>query len=241
MSTERRDDGGEAAGGESEEHRPSPTEGMRELRDPRDMRALAHPIRLALLEALTVHGPLTATQAGALIGESPSSCSFHLRTLARHNFVEETGDGQGRQRPWRVVTIGNRMNPPFDDLQAVIAAEALSSMYFDLQHERLRQARAARSSTPREWVLASDDASTLCWVTAEELQEINEAVFEVLMRYRDRLGDPQLRPAGARLVELLYHAFLVDIGKPSQAGDGDQTPMSADPAGGDGTGLASPP
>lgn len=214
----------------SDEGQGSATESLREIRDPRDMRALAHPIRLALLEALTVHGPLTATAAGALIGESPSSCSFHLRTLARHNFVEETGDGRGRERPWRVISIGNRVSAPFDDVQAEIAAEALSSMYFDRQHQRLREARAQRSSTPQEWAMATDDASTLCWITVEELQELNEQVFEVLMRYRDRLANPDLRPDDARLVELLYHSFLVELGKPSVAAGADQQPNDAEAA-----------
>ena len=33
---------------------------MRQLRDPAALRALAHPVRLKILEALTVHGPATA-------------------------------------------------------------------------------------------------------------------------------------------------------------------------------------
>ena len=66
---------GEAGPRESDS---GPMEGNRQLTDPRDMRALAHPTRIALLEVLGVYGPLTATRAGELIGESPSSCSFHL-------------------------------------------------------------------------------------------------------------------------------------------------------------------
>src|SRR5919108_2121595 len=82
-----------------------------ELTDPRALRALAHPIRLALLGALRREGPLTATQAGALVGESAASCSFHLRQLAKYGLVEEAGGGRGRERPWRgpgVFTSGAR-------------------------------------------------------------------------------------------------------------------------------------
>ena len=50
--------------------------------DARAMRALAHPVRVALLEALVHTGTLTATQASELLGESPANCAFHLRTLA---------------------------------------------------------------------------------------------------------------------------------------------------------------
>src|SRR5207247_1324602 len=68
-----------------------------------ELRALSHPTRLALLEALDLNGPLTATEAGELVGESPSSCSFHLRTLARYGYVEGAEGGRGRQRPWKTV------------------------------------------------------------------------------------------------------------------------------------------
>jgi len=76
-----------------------------QVTDPRVLRALAHPIRLALLGLLRREGPLTATRAGELLGEVPASCSFHLRQLARYGLVEEAGGGVGRQRPWRATAL----------------------------------------------------------------------------------------------------------------------------------------
>src|SRR5579863_9821171 len=49
------------------------------LTDPKAMRALAHPVRMALLDLLGVAGTLTATQASEILGESPANCAFHLR------------------------------------------------------------------------------------------------------------------------------------------------------------------
>ncbi|MGA7362323.1 MAG: helix-turn-helix domain-containing protein [Candidatus Dormiibacterota bacterium] len=49
------------------------------MSDAQTMRALSHPVRQALIETLTLDGPLTATQASERIGESPTTCSFHLR------------------------------------------------------------------------------------------------------------------------------------------------------------------
>ncbi|WP_116066593.1 winged helix-turn-helix domain-containing protein [Asanoa ferruginea] len=69
------------------------------------MRALAHPTRIALIEALRLHSTLTATEASSLIGESPTNCAFHLRALARFGFVEEVGAGPGRRRPWRALDV----------------------------------------------------------------------------------------------------------------------------------------
>jgi len=64
-------------------------------------------LRLALLEALALEGPLTATSAGELIGESPTTCSFHFAT-AKYGFVEEAHTGPGRLRPWKIVNVGMR-------------------------------------------------------------------------------------------------------------------------------------
>ena len=75
--------------------RRKPLAGIPEVTDPRALRALAHPIRLALLEALADAGTLTATQAGEAIGEIPASASFHLRQLEKYGHVEEAGAGTG--------------------------------------------------------------------------------------------------------------------------------------------------
>ena len=83
---------------------------QRRLTDPRELRAVSHPVRLAILEHLTVEGPMTATALGTRIGESPANCSWHLRKLAEHGFVEEAPGGTGRQRPWRAASLGMRWN-----------------------------------------------------------------------------------------------------------------------------------
>src|SRR6266545_2466652 len=84
-----------------------PKSESREL-DPRAMRALAHPLRLTLLELAGLEGSLTATRAATLTGESSASCSFHLRQLAKYGFLEEAEGGEGRERPWRLRTLSHR-------------------------------------------------------------------------------------------------------------------------------------
>src|ERR1700689_3144664 len=77
------------------------------LTDPRMMRALAHPARIAIWEYLGLHGPATATECAEVAGLSPSACSYHLRTLARYGFVEEdlASAADGRERPWRARNL----------------------------------------------------------------------------------------------------------------------------------------
>ncbi|ONI91704.1 hypothetical protein ALI22I_07475 [Saccharothrix sp. ALI-22-I] len=50
---------------------------------------------------------------------TPANCSFHLRLLARHGFVEEAEGGVGRQRLWRLVEQETRISTR-DAVQHVI-------------------------------------------------------------------------------------------------------------------------
>ena len=63
------------------------------LTDPRALRAYAHPVRMRLMGLLRTEGPLTATRAADLLGESSGTCSFHLRQLAKYGLVEEAEGG----------------------------------------------------------------------------------------------------------------------------------------------------
>src|SRR3984885_1511212 len=103
----------------------NPPRVMARLTDPRALRAMAHPIRLSLIGLLRREGPLTATQAGELIGESSASCSFHLRQLAKYGLVEEAGGGHGRERPWRATTMFTGWPDVAEDPKVDAAADLL--------------------------------------------------------------------------------------------------------------------
>jgi DNA-binding transcriptional ArsR family regulator len=76
-----------------------------EISDPRAIRALAHPLRLDLLQLLGASGPATAAQCGRVLGVSQASCSFHLRQLAKYGFVQDAGPGRDRrERQWRITS-----------------------------------------------------------------------------------------------------------------------------------------
>src|SRR6202044_366002 len=109
---------------------PAPSERRKrqlQVNDPALMRALAHPLRWALLEALLHAGTLTATQAGEILGETPANCAFHLRTLGKYGLVEEAGGGKGRERPWRRAITGLTMELSGDDPKTAAAAGILNN------------------------------------------------------------------------------------------------------------------
>ena len=51
------------------------------LTDPRAIKALAHPARLAVIDELFAGRQLTATECAEIAGLSPSAMSYHLRAL----------------------------------------------------------------------------------------------------------------------------------------------------------------
>jgi DNA-binding transcriptional ArsR family regulator len=167
------------------------------------MRALAHPVRVALLEALTREGPLTATEAAELLGETPANCSFHLRTLAKYGFVEEAEGGTGRSRPWRRTALGNAFELVHDDAEASVAAQSLADMNNERVFEAVRTWNATRGAYPPAWRSASFLSSMLAYVTPEEMTALGEELLAVIMRYRDRTLDLKERPAGAAPVSLV--------------------------------------
>ena len=69
--------------------------------DTASLKALAHPLRVQILEMLSRYGAQTACGLGELLGESSGSTSYHLRQLAKHDFVREVeGKGTARERWW---------------------------------------------------------------------------------------------------------------------------------------------
>jgi DNA-binding transcriptional ArsR family regulator len=176
----------------------------RRLQDPRELAALAHPVRLGIMELLTVSGPLTATELADRLDETPANCSWHLRKLAEHHFVEEAGGGIGRQRPWRVQSVGLAWDESDATPGQLRAGRALEQMMLERQVTRFHQARAQLHDDGEEdWADAATATQSASWLTLEELDALNTEIRAVLERYTDRLVDPSRRPPGSRLCEFV--------------------------------------
>ena len=182
------------------------------VNDPAVMRALAHPLRWALLEALTHAGTLTATQAGEVLGETPANCAFHLRTLARYGLVEEAGGGKGRERPWRRAITGMNLEETHEDPQTAAAAGVLGQFWTNLTLDRARAALLSRSSWGDQWRKALGESQSLRYVTVAEAEELQAELLAVLDRFGERTDDPAARPPDALPVEYLILSYpLMDL------------------------------
>jgi hypothetical protein len=171
--------------------------GIVQITDPRAIRALAHPLRWDLIEALGTLGPSTAASCGRHLGVSQASCSFHLRQLARYGFVEEAPPGPDRrERVWRLTDIEQswESGPVTDQLDRVFAQR---------EADRLLGWTTRRAAEAQEWQDAAFLGGATLPVTAAELLEIRAGLRAVLEPYLPRMTDGAPRPEGARFVRLL--------------------------------------
>jgi len=182
-----------------------------QLTDPRALRAYAHPVRMKLVGLLRTEGPLTATRAAELLGESSGTCSFHLRQLAKYGLVEEAGGGTGRQKPWRATTTSTDWAPVAETPEAAAATALLNTVVAEAYFEQLMRWLEASPDEPPEWQDAALMGDRILYVTADELAELGRKVREVVEVYFERLVRPELRPPGARLVSYLHLAFPNDL------------------------------
>jgi len=180
-------------------------EESRHITDPKALRAMAHPLRWQLLEIVAREGTATATLCAQETGESVANCSYHLNLLAKYDYVEKAEGGQGREKPWRVVSQSQRFGTEdaFDD-DTRLAVQAASSAFLDYEFSQIRDRSLRLHLEPAEWqgVLGSDNSNE--FMTPAEVEELRLAYRELLERFRDRRTDPAKRPAGARPVNLFF-------------------------------------
>lgn len=174
----------------------------RKLTDPKVLRALAHPLRLALMEALLREGPLTASAAAAILDDSPGNMSWHLNVLAKYGFVEEAEGGRGRSRPWRLVNLGTEFDEDPDDVELDLAGEAFTRVILERNIERARQWLDERRSFPAKWRSAAFYSNSVTYLTPDELRGLGDEMTQLLNRYRERSLDRSQRPEGSRPVHV---------------------------------------
>ncbi len=184
------------------------------ITDPQALRALAHPIRLDLIEVLTALGPATAARCARQLGTSQASCSFHLRQLARYGLVEQAPDtGDRRERPWRLVAVEQSWSA-----DAGPAGEQLEQVFVQREADRIRHGLRGRADQPPAWRDAGFLGGATLPLTPAELREVAGQLRAVLARYESRLTDPAERPEDARFVRIFLAGTPLDLTETDQSG-----------------------
>jgi DNA-binding transcriptional ArsR family regulator len=190
-----------------------PTAGER-ISDPRRVRALAHPLRLTLLDLLG-DGELTATQCSQATGESPANCSFHLRNLAKYGYVVP-GERRGKEKPWKLAARSREIRPDHGDPESIRAVAAIAAVALDREVERVRAWIDRAGVEDPAWVDSSTINTSTTWATLEEYEEISDVLRHLADRFAGRNEDPQLRPPGARPIRILS-VNAVDVEREERA------------------------
>ena len=170
------------------------------LSDPRAIRALAHPARLAVLEALTAGEELTATELAAVTGLSPSATSYHLKALAKWGMVKAgRARADGRDRPWKATGRSVDVSAPTPGSMAP-AEIAILGTFLERNRVIATEFLTNQAGEPPEWRDVVQLASTDYWMTADEVAKAAQAMRDVLAPYVQRRRDA--RQAGSRRVRI---------------------------------------
>lgn len=176
------------------------------LHDPREIRALAHPARMAIIDALASGDELTATECAELTGLSPSATAYHLNFLERHDFAESApARADGRERPWRATDRRTLVDLDTSTPAGAAAATAVGLAFMDRSRAMAEAFVTTAHEEPPEWQDAALLANADVWLTAAETREVTAAIAAVLEPYRSRtLTD---RPDGTRRVRVMNMVF----------------------------------
>ena len=169
-----------------------------EISDPHALRALAHPLRLDLIELLGTAGPLTAAESARRLDSTQASCSYHLRMLAKYGYVEEAGErGDGREHPWQLTDVRQSWSGDGP------AARQLERVFVQREADRILAWQSASAHQPKAWRDASFITGASLPLTAGELENVRERLAAILEPYIPRLTDHSIVPEGSRVVRVL--------------------------------------
>jgi predicted ArsR family transcriptional regulator len=168
-----------------------------QITDPRALRALAHPLRLELVELLGALGQATAAACARQLATSQASCSFHLRQLAKYGFVEQAPPSEdSRERPWRLTELEQSWSA-----DAGPAADQLERVFVQREADRILAWLA--DEAPEAWRDASFIGGATVPVTVDEVDSIRAELRATLEPYVQRLSDRTDWPTDTRFVRFL--------------------------------------
>jgi DNA-binding transcriptional ArsR family regulator len=181
------------------------------------LKALAHPMRVRILQILELRKRASVTSLAEELGETTGATSYHLRQLARHGFVEEfqdpdeaAGKRVGRRQRWWRMAVDQIHMTGFEFLANEETREAAGFLLREYQAERGRRLAnwfATATRWPESWQRASSDMDGRLELNATQTRALADELAAVIAKYHD------LQPGrGARVVEVQYAVFPAETG-----------------------------
>jgi DNA-binding transcriptional ArsR family regulator len=190
-----------------------------EISDPRTIRALAHPVRLDLLQFLGATGPATAAQCGRVLGVSQASCSFHLRQLARYGFVEDAGPGSDRrERRWRITDP--RLSVRIGSGGDVVVRQQIERLVVEREMQAILDYSLRPADASPEWQHKAGIVTGIAVLSPDEAAAIKEQWIALLAPYlaRTQADGHQYQP-GQRHVRYFMAATPMPEPEPEDSED----------------------
>jgi DNA-binding transcriptional ArsR family regulator len=166
---------------------------VREITSSRVLRALSHPTRRRLLDALAVDGPSTVSGLAERLDEAVGNVSHHLKVMHEAGLVIEAPEHarDQRERWWQRAATGFRWSETAFATSESSAAVADAASLLNLEHQ-LGKVRAwmARSETvDPAWRDAAFSTDFWLQLTPEELAELSRDFAELAERWQARTRD----------------------------------------------------
>ncbi|MCW3817919.1 helix-turn-helix domain-containing protein [Micromonospora sp. DR5-3] len=191
------------------------------IRDVKQLKAFAHPLRVRLYYELGLAGAATVTQLAQAVGGAVALVSYHLHQLADFGFIEPAPERAGnnkKERWWKLSQQRLRWSDA-DLLSQPGGAEATSmiqSGVVRLQYEQVQRYYRNRSALPEEWVNAAFSDDGVLNLTAQELASMHADLQELVRRYRER-ADQAAGTQTRRPTVVILHGFpLTQADPPAQ-------------------------
>ncbi|MDX6313257.1 MAG: hypothetical protein QOF84_5298 [Streptomyces sp.] len=177
-----------------------------QISDPKAIRALAHPLRLDLMELLVAISPATAARCGRILGVSQANCSYHLRQLAKYGFVEDAGPARDRrERQWRVPDPRPTVRIPASS-DAVLRRQ-LEQVVVERETQGILDYLDRRDGESPDWRNRAGIVTAVAVLSADDAADIRDKWQALLEPYvaRTEAGGAQLQP-GQRYVRYFMAA-----------------------------------
>ena len=180
------------------------------LKDPRAMRALAHPLRLRLLGELRREGPATATMLSPRLDEPVPLLSYHLRKLAEHGFIEPAPERarNARERWWQAAHDVTTFSATefMDTPERWAALSALEREILRIYVEDLEQWLREQPAWDAAWVDAAESSDVVLDLTVTELRQLRDEMDALVERW-SRARPSHERGLDREQVRVIWHAF----------------------------------
>lgn len=166
------------------------------------LRALGHPMRQEILDALAL-GPATSAMLARAMDSNTGVLSYHLRELGKAGLIErDAGRSAGRAVYWRLASDDIRTGDP-----ATAAEPGLARAAAEISLARLMQAvhtYLGRTDLAGEWHDAALFSRSSLRLTGGQLAELTAEYLTLVKRWSRRAQDPL---PGAQPVRLALFAF----------------------------------